>query len=118
MADDYQGTHHDYSTKIVIYNDMVSSVKGVRVGHHYELSLEAFGSDTTFAFMCVKVSTRGTWSCRDTIAAGTPEADLYQDGVGTDFLITPKMVLGGVVTVRALDIDKTPLVTRVVPVVH
>jgi len=88
----------------------------VRVGHHYDFSLQAFSTDTTFGFMCVKIST-GTWNCRDTIAAGTVEADLYQeDSMGTDFLITPKMVHGGTVTVRALDIDKTPLVTRVVPV--
>jgi hypothetical protein len=114
-ADNYRGTNADYSTKVTVYNSAVHKVIGVRVGRTYTFVLEAFASDVTYAYMCLKVSAGGTWNCRDTIAAGTLEARIH-DEFGVDFKITSRMVIDGKVTVRALDILKSPLVTRTLPV--
>ena len=115
FADEYRGIDRDNSSKIVVYNEGVKRVRGVRVGRVYRFVLEAFSTDIGFAYMCIKVSAAGRWSCRDTIAAGSPESIAY--GSGTQFRITRKMVIGGSVTARALDVLKEPVVTRVLPVV-
>jgi hypothetical protein len=116
-ADTYHGTNRNNSTRITIYTEMIKPVKGVRVGKSYIFELFAPGTDETYAYMCIKVSRVGKWTCRDTIASGTLEARMW-DEFGTAFRITPRMVIDGSLTVRALGILKDPLVTRTVPVVR